>query len=108
MKYAAIILATAALLALSAAMAPADPMNTRAMANSEFRIAEKAYRSAIEKYGRNITGMPEDEKASNCKKVHWALYDNRIQYTKEDVLTQMKVKRQIQKLTEFQQALGCE
>ena len=108
MKYATIIFIAAALVALSAALAPADTMNTRDMADSEFRIAEKAYRSAIEKYGRNITGMPDDEKATNCKKVHWALYDNRIQYTKEDVLTQMRFKRQIQKLMEFQQALGCE
>jgi len=108
MKHIALLLFAALLVALVAAMALADTTPTRDMADSEYRIAEKAYRSAVEKYGRGISGMPADEKASSCQKVRWALYDNRIQYTKEDVITQMRFKRQIQKLQEFNQALGCE
>ncbi|MEF2230323.1 MAG: hypothetical protein V3571_05290 [Pseudodesulfovibrio sp.] len=108
MKKILAILTAAAFVALVSAMALADTTPTRDMADSEYRIAEKAYRSAVEKYGRNISGMPADEKATSCQKVRWALYDNRIQYTKEDLITQMRFKRQIQKLEEFKKLMGCE
>ena len=91
----------------SGALALGDMYSLRAQADSQFRIAEKAYRKAIREYGDTLEGFPDEEKASACRKMSSALHDNRTQYEMEDVLTQMKYKRQVQKLEKYAAALGC-
>ncbi len=85
-----------------------DNLNdSRRQANSQFRIAEKAYRKAIKDYGENLDGYPDKEKASACKKMSSALYDNRWQYDWENSFNQSKIKTQIQKLETYSSELGC-
>lgn len=81
--------------------------NLRRQADSEFRIAQKAYRSAKAAYGEYMDGMPADERESACRKIGWALHDNRIQYTMEDMISQMQYKRQVQALEGYASELGC-
>ncbi len=85
----------------------ADSLATRRMADSEFDIAEKAYRRAIKNYGENLQGLPAEEKMSACKKMGWALHDNNIQYEMADPFTQIKYKRQMGKLRKYNEAFGC-
>jgi hypothetical protein len=80
----------------------------RYRADSEFRIAEKAYRKAKDNYGDNLEGMPDKERRDACQKLEWALYDNKSRYSKEDVLTQRKYKRQVDKLETYSSELGCQ
>ncbi|WP_285906851.1 hypothetical protein [Pseudodesulfovibrio pelocollis] len=79
----------------------------RRQADSEFRIAQKAYRSAREKYGDSLDAMPADERESACRKVGWALHDNRIRYSTEDMISQMQYKRQVEALETYASGLGC-
>lgn len=80
----------------------------RRQADSEFRIAQKAYKKAIKDYGETLNGMPDNEKASACRKMSSALHDNRTQYNMEDVLTQMKYKKQVNLLRQYSSTLGCQ
>jgi len=77
------------------------------LADSEFRIAEKAYRRAIKQYGEDMAGMPAEERTSICKKMGYALHDNKIRVSMEDVFAQAKYKRQVQKLERYSSAVGC-
>ncbi len=79
----------------------------RRQADSQFRIAEKAYRKAVKDYGEGIEGMPATEKKSACRKMSSALHDNRIQLDMEDMTNQMKYRRQLQKLNDYNSALMC-
>lgn len=79
----------------------------RRQADSQFRIAEKAYRKAIREYGELLDGMPSQEKSSACRKMSSALHDNRTQYGMEDMLNQTKYRKQVQKLETYNSALGC-
>lgn len=85
----------------------ADSYATRRLADSEFDIAQKAYRSAVSKFGENLDGLPAAEKKSACKKIEWALYDNKIQYETADPFTIMRYKRQLNKLNKYNAAFGC-
>ena len=79
----------------------------RRMADSEYRIAQKAYRQAVSEYGDNLTDIPATEKMEACSKIRRALYDNKRQYNLEDAFTQPRYKRQIKKLQEYSSELGC-
>ncbi|QJB57979.1 hypothetical protein [Pseudodesulfovibrio sp. zrk46] len=89
------------------AFAQSDILRMRRMADSEFRIAEKAFKEAETEYGPALTGIPAEEKMVLCKRIRTALYDNRVQYNFEDLIAQMKYKRQIQKLESYQSAANC-
>jgi len=84
-----------------------DSTRLRQEADSQFRIAEKAYNKAVKDYGENFEGMPEEERTSACTKMRRALYDNRTQYNLEDLFAQMKFKKQIKQLEDYSNALGC-
>ncbi|MFH1913734.1 MAG: hypothetical protein ABIK45_05625 [Pseudomonadota bacterium] len=96
---------------LMAAAVPAqeidDTYRLREMADSEFRIAEKAYRSAKEQYGDSLDAMPAGEREEACHKIAWALNDNISLYEAEDVVTQMHYGQQVEKLKTFASGLGC-
>jgi hypothetical protein len=79
----------------------------RYRADSEFRVAEKAYKKATASYGESLDGLPKEEREDACRKVGWALHDNKGQYDKEDVLNQMKYKGQVEKLETYSRDLGC-
>jgi hypothetical protein len=107
------IIAIITLLAMLAPVAPAalamedGTYMLRRQADSEYRIAQKAYRSAIEQYGDTLDGLPADERQSACRKIGWALHDNRIRYSTEDMISQMQYKRQVETLEKYSRALGC-
>ncbi|MUM77032.1 hypothetical protein GKC30_05240 [Pseudodesulfovibrio sp. F-1] len=96
---------------LMAATAPAqdidDIYRLREMADSEFRIAEKAYRSAKEKYGDSFDAMPANEREEACHKIAWALNDNVSRYETEDVINQRRYAEQVDKLKVYATGLGC-
>jgi len=96
---------------LMAAAVPAqdidDTYRLREMADSEFRIAEKAYRSARDKYGDSLDAMPANEREEACRKIAWALNDNVSRYQAEDVVSQMHFGGQVEKLKTFASGLGC-
>lgn len=79
----------------------------RRQADSQFRIAEKAYRKAIKDYGSNLVGFPDDEKQSACRKMSSAMHDNRVRIGQEDPLNQQKYTRQYTTLREYAKLLGC-
>ncbi len=79
----------------------------RDQADSDFRIAEKSYRKAIKNYGQSLSGLPDKEKASACKKINSALYTNRHNMIAEDMFRQNKVKGQINKLERYGNEMGC-
>jgi hypothetical protein len=81
--------------------------NLRRQADSEFRIAQKAYRNAKAAYGDSLESMPADERESACRKIGWALHDNRTRYTAEDMISQMQYKRQVQALEGYASEFGC-
>lgn len=90
------------------AFAADDGIRTmRRQADSQFRIAEKAYRKAIKDYGGKLDGMPAQEKSTACRKMSSALHDNRTQYGMEDMFNQAKYRKQVQKLETYNSALGC-
>ncbi|MDC0335420.1 hypothetical protein OAN24_00780 [Pseudodesulfovibrio sp.] len=91
----------------TAIAATADVYRMREQANSEFRIAEKAYRKAIKDYGESLEGMHAKEKASACKKIGSALYDNKWQANNEDVFAKPQYTKQVTKLEDYAKALGC-
>lgn len=80
---------------------------SRRLADSEYDIAQKAYRSAIKKYGENLQGLPAAEKESACKKIGWGLFDNRLEYQRADPFTMIRYKRQVEDLTKYNEAFGC-
>jgi hypothetical protein len=80
----------------------------RQMADNEYDSAQKAYRNAVAKYGENMEGLPDDEKESACKKIGWALNDNKYQLSVADPFTLTKYKRQVDDLNKFNTAFGCE
>lgn len=82
--------------------------NLRRQADSQFDIAQKAYRKAVREYGESLNGMPDDFKASACRKMSSALHDNRTQYDMEDLYNQMKYKKQVNLLVQYSTALGCQ
>lgn len=79
----------------------------RRQADSQFRIAEKAYRKAIREYGDSMEGLPEKERLKACRKMSSALHDNRTQFNMEDTFGQMKYKEQVEKLEGYSTAFGC-
>ncbi len=79
----------------------------RRQADSQFRIAEKAYRKAVRDYGENLEGMPDKEKSSACRKMSSALHDNRVRYQMEDMLDQAKYRKKVNKLEGYSTGLGC-
>ena len=89
------------------AHASADDYAIRQMADNEYDTAQKVYRSAVKEYGKNLEELPADEKASACKKIGWALNDNRIQYELADPFTLMKYRRQVNNLNKYNAAFGC-
>lgn len=95
-------------IASSAMAADSIDRRMRRQADSQYRIAQKAYRAAVKKYGESMTGLPAKEKESACKKMSSALHDNRTQYTGETMMEQMKYKKQIQKLESYNSAFGCQ
>lgn len=103
-------IAIAVLLIVSlASSAAAFSLNNsfRLQADSQYRIAEKAYRKAVKDYGKNLQGYPSEEKADACRKMSSALHDNRTQINLEDVLNQQKYRRQYNKLLKYSKLLGC-
>jgi len=102
-----VLLALLATLMAFDAFAQDGMLGMRRQADSQFRIAEKAYRKAIKDYGDSLDGLPLEEKTSACKKMSSALHDNKTQYNMEDVFGQMKYKKQIKKLETYNSALGC-
>jgi len=79
----------------------------RNQADSDFRIAEKAYRKAVKTYGESLEGLPEKEKMTACKKINSALYTNRHNMVSEDIFRQNRLKQQIGKLKRYGSELGC-
>jgi hypothetical protein len=104
---AAALLVTFVMPCLASAGQDGSP-SLRYRADSEFRIAEKAYRKAKDNYGDNLEAMPANERSDACQKMEWALYDNRSRYSQEDVYTQRKYKRQVKKLEAYSLELGCQ
>ena len=103
-----LLLAALLLALLLPAYASAD-MNyaIRQMADNEYDTAQKVYRSAVKKYGENLEGLPDDERASACKKIGWALHDNKFQYEMADPFTKMKYTRHMSNLNKYNEAFGC-
>lgn len=89
------------------ALAQAETYRMREMADSEYRIATKAYNAAVKKYGESLEGMPANEKASVCKKIGYALHDNKVRYRMEDIFAQAKYRKQVQRLESYSNAAGC-
>lgn len=79
----------------------------RRQADSNYRIAIKAYRKAIDDYGESLQGFPAKEKESACKKFSSALHDNRTQINFEDTFGERKYRRQVKELEEYNSKLGC-
>jgi len=102
------LLAVLALTCLLPTLAPAETSRLRDMADSEFRIAQKAYRDAVRQYGEDLQGIPADEKSAACRKISQALYDNKVQVTMEDAFGEMAVRKQINMLTNYAEKLGCQ
>lgn len=75
--------------------------NMRLQADSEYRIAVKAYNRAVQDYGEALTGIPSDERESICKKFSSALYDNRWQADNEDIFNAAKYRRQAGTLEQY-------
>jgi len=82
----------------SSAFSGSRSSGSRLQANSDFRIAEKAYRKAKRDYGQSFDGLPANEKAAACKKIRSALYTNRHAIIDEDIFNQAVLKKQIHKL----------
>lgn len=76
-------------------------------ADSNYRVAKKAYESAIKDYGTSLTELPDDEKSSICKRIGRALYTNRHNLISEDFFRQKVVKRQIADLEQYESEVGC-
>jgi len=108
MRMIRIFLAVLMLTSLIPSLAPAETSRLRDMADSEFRIAQKAYRDAVSKYGDDVQGLPADEKSAACRKISQALYDNKVQVTMEDAIGEMVVRKQINQLTGYANKLGCQ
>ena len=105
-----IVFAAAMAVLLCAPLALAREGGTHALrrqADSEFRIAQKAYKSAKATYGDSLENMPGEERELACRKIGGALHDNRTQYAREDMVNQMTYKRQVQKLEGYASELGC-
>lgn len=101
------LLAICLILFATTAFAVDGTYRLRDLADSEFRIAEKTYRTAVKHYGESLKGMSAEEKASMCKKLGYALHDNKVRYSMEDIFAQAKYKRQVQKLEQYSNAVGC-
>lgn len=80
----------------------------RDQADSNYRMARKAYRIAVRDYGESLEGLPEADREAACRQISSALYDNKWQYNMEDVFGQMKYKKQIQKLEKYQRIFKCQ
>lgn len=104
-----LLLATFFTLSLLIAPAFADnyTREARNQADSEFRIAEKAYRKIVKNYGESFVGLPDEEKVSACKKINSALYNNRHNMIAEDMFRQRYLQKQINKLEKFSKDLDC-
>lgn len=107
MRMIRVFLTALVLTCLLPSLAPAETSRLRDMADSEFRIAQKAYRDAVKQYGDDVRGMPADEKETACRKIAQALYDNKVQVTMEDPFGEVEVRRQINKLTGYAKTIGC-
>ncbi|MBI9079127.1 MAG: hypothetical protein JEY79_05235 [Pseudodesulfovibrio sp.] len=79
----------------------------RNQADSDYRIAEKTYRKAVENYGESLEGLPDQERMTACKRINSALYTNRHNMVAEDMFRQNKLKKQIRKLRQYSTELGC-
>ena len=103
-----LLFATLLLALFLPAYATADwTYSIRRMADNEYDTAQKVYRSAIKKYGENLEGLSDAEKESACKKIGWALHDNKIQLEMADPFTLTKYRRQVNNLNKYNAAFGC-
>lgn len=108
MRMIRVFLAVLALVCFLPSLAAAETSRLRDLADSEFRIAQKAYRDAVKQYGDDVRGMPAGEKGAACRKIAQALYDNKVQVTMEDAFGEMEVRKQINKLTDYAKTIGCQ
>ena len=92
-----LLLALSICLFTTSAFADSFSRGAREQADSDFRVAEKSYRKAVKDYGQSLSGLPDEEKASTCKKINSALYTNRHNMIAEDMFRQKKLKDQIGK-----------
>lgn len=102
-----LFLAALALCCILPASAPAEFSRLRDLADSEYRIAQKAYRDVVRRYGEHLEGLPDDTRAEACRKVGWALTDNRSEVAMEDPIGERVVQKQINDLTAWGRAMGC-
>jgi len=108
MNKAALITTTLIICLITTSALAADLQKSmRRQADSDFRIAEKAYRKAVKDYGKAFNGLPDSEKTSACKKINSALYTNRHNMVAEDTFRQQQLKQQIGKLEQYGSELEC-
>jgi len=79
----------------------------RYQAESNYRIAKKAYISTMDTYGDNLEGIPQEEKDSVCTKIRRGLHDNRTQIIREDIWNQKRFKKYTDELESYSDTIGC-
>ncbi|WP_419788133.1 hypothetical protein [Pseudodesulfovibrio sp.] len=85
-----------------------EPNQLQEMANSEFRIAQKAYRDLVKKYGADVKGMTAEEKEKACKKIKQAQYDNNVQENMESTFAAKNTQKQLSELNAYSKTLMCQ
>ncbi|WP_097010368.1 hypothetical protein [Pseudodesulfovibrio profundus] len=80
----------------------------RYQAESNYRIAKKAYISTMDSYGDNLESMPQQEKDSVCTKIRRGLHDNRTQIIREDIWNQKRFEKYSDELESYSGTIGCQ
>lgn len=79
----------------------------RYQAESNYRIAKKAYTSTMKTYGGKLESMPQKEKDTVCTKIRRALHDNSTQIIREDIWHQKQFKEYTKELESYSDTIGC-
>lgn len=103
----AFAIVTISLIAFPALATDDMDRSLRYQAESNYRIAKKAYDNIMDKYGSALQDMPENEKESVCTKIRYGLHDNRSQIVRANIWDKKRFKQYVKDLESYSETIGC-